>query len=147
MAPAYGFFAFIVALREAEGGASSGLAVLVLLPVLWIALHGDRNELVLAVGAVAATLLLPVAVAGEPGYPASEVRRGLVSAAVALLIGHAVQHVVQLARSRAEELRDRARELHASEEDKRLILATAGEGSSASTATARSPSPTRPPAP
>jgi PAS domain S-box-containing protein len=128
MAPAYGFFAFIAALREAEGGAASGLAVLVLLPVLWIALHGDRRELVLAVGAVAVTLLLPVALVGDPGYPVSEVRRGLVSAAVALLIGHGVQHVVQLAHARSGELRERARELHASEEDKRLILATAGEG-------------------
>jgi len=128
MTPAYGSLVVIALLRDAAGGAASGLAVLVVLPVLWIALHGSRRELLLAVAGVALTLLLPPALAGAPLYPESEWRRGVISTVVALLIGHAVQDVVRLARARAAELQRRARSLHASEEDKRLILATAGEG-------------------
>jgi signal transduction histidine kinase len=96
--------------------------------VLWVALHGTRRELVAAVAGLALTLLLPVALAGEPSYGPVEWRRGAVSAMVALLLGIGVQHVVALARSRAAELAERARALRESEEQQHLILATAGEG-------------------
>ncbi len=128
MAPAYASFLVVALLRHAEGGSRSGLAVLVLLPVLWIALHGTRRELVVAVALVALTLLVPPLILGPPDYPPIELRRGFVSTAVSLLMGVAVQQVVAVARARRDELVHRARDLHAAEEEKRLILATAGEG-------------------
>jgi signal transduction histidine kinase len=128
MVPAYALFLVVALLRHAEGGTTSGLAVLVLLPVLWVALHGNRRELGVAVAGVALTLLIPPIVAGAPAYPLLELRRGVISTAVSLLLGAAVQGVVALARARRDELLQRARDLHAAEEQKRLILATAGEG-------------------
>jgi PAS domain S-box-containing protein len=128
MLPAYACLVVVALLRDAEGGAESGLAVLVLVPVLWTSLYGTRGELLVAVAGATLTVVLPHVLIGGTAYPGVELRRGIVTAGVGLVLGVAIQRVVRLAETRAGEVRDRVRELRAAEEEKRLILATAGEG-------------------
>ena len=48
-----GSFPLIALLRDASGGAASGLAELVAIPVLWLACFGTRRDLNVAAGLVA----------------------------------------------------------------------------------------------
>jgi hypothetical protein len=128
MTPCYGFFVVVALLRDAEGGAQSGLAVLVLLPVLWTALYGSRRELL---GRRRGRRI-------HPAHPAGAGRRArLPRARVPARRGHhrlrpGARHRDPARRAarrdRAADVRERIRDLHSAEEEKRLILATAGEG-------------------
>src|SRR3954451_2994020 len=44
--PPLAYFVVIALLRDATGGSISGYASLVLLPVLWVALYGERPDLI-----------------------------------------------------------------------------------------------------
>ena len=52
-----GFFLVVALLRHGGGGAVSGFAALVLLPILWMALYGSRAELGMAIAGAAGDLL------------------------------------------------------------------------------------------
>jgi len=52
-----GTFPLVVVLRDAAGGSESGLAPLVLVPLLWLAIFGTRKDLWVAVVLVAVTIL------------------------------------------------------------------------------------------
>lgn len=83
---------------------ASGIAPLVLLPVLWIALRGTRAELVVAGVLSAAFFWAPAGFIGPPAYPAADWYRGLLCAAIALLVAPVIQRVVrQLAAANAQE--------------------------------------------
>jgi len=83
---------------------ASGIAPLVLLPVLWIALRGTRVELIIAGVLSAAFFWVPAAVFGPPAYPAADWYRGLLTAAVALVVVPVIQRVVrQLAAANAQQ--------------------------------------------
>jgi len=110
-----GYFAVVVLLRGAAGGAVSGFGPLVLLPVVWLALYGTRRELVVAVGLVAATFTLPVLLGGGSAYPVSEWRRALMWVMVAPLVGFAIQRLVHEVEARASESAERAAALARSE--------------------------------
>lgn len=88
------YFLVVTLMREAQGGSRSGLSVLVLLPVVWLALYGTRRQLVLALAACALTLALPIALVGEPAYPGSEWRRAIITTMVASIVGMTVQRLV-----------------------------------------------------
>ena len=45
LVPLIGSLVAVALLRDATGGAGGGLGVLVLLPVVWVALYGDRLQL------------------------------------------------------------------------------------------------------
>ena len=49
-------FVVVAFLREGAGGSRSGYATLVLLPILWLALYGDRLDLALAATGMILTL-------------------------------------------------------------------------------------------
>ncbi len=86
----------------------SSVTPLVVLPVLWIALHGRRPEVVTVLVAAVVVLVLPVVLAGPPQYPAGELRRAWLSVLV-IVIGAAVVHeLVRVVRRRE---RDTARAL------------------------------------
>lgn len=59
------FLAAIALLRNGAGGVS-GYGPLVLLPVIWSALRGRRDELTVAVSGAALALVLPLIVVGGP---------------------------------------------------------------------------------
>lgn len=88
------FCASVGVVREATGGASSGFASLLLLAVLWQAPYGRRSELVATVLLVVVTLVVPIVVLGEPGYPASEWRKALLLALTSTTIGGIVRQLV-----------------------------------------------------
>ena len=101
------YLGVVALLRHADGGAASGFAPLVLLPVAWAALHGSRWELACVVTGAAVALGLPIALFGAPGYPASEWRAAAVWVGVAALLGVAVQRIVsEIARQADASRRD-----------------------------------------
>lgn len=106
--PAGMFYVLAVALlRHAEGGASSGLTPLFLLPLFWASLVGARWSVAFVVSAMALALALPIVLAGAPAYPVTEWRRLAVWLAVAPVVGAAT---IQL-RRRTEQARAAADEL------------------------------------
>lgn len=99
--PPFLFFGVVGLLRDAEGGASSGYALLMFLPVLWVALHGTRAQLAGAVALAVATVVVPLLVVGSPEYPPDEWRRAFLQAGVAGAMGYVVQQLVAEVRERS----------------------------------------------
>ncbi len=93
--PPLAFFLGVVVLRHAGGGAESGVAPMVLLPVCWLALYSGRAALTVALVATGAVFFGPWLLIGGPEYPDVEFRRGLVLMLVAGLVGFAVQKLVR----------------------------------------------------
>ena len=91
-------------LRDGAGGASSGYAMLMILPIFWLALYGTRSQLAIGVAGVAVLLGMPTLLIGEPDYPDEEWRRTLIGTMVAGIVGLAVQDLVDQIRQRAEAL-------------------------------------------
>ncbi|HEX8855151.1 MAG TPA: GGDEF domain-containing protein [Thermoleophilaceae bacterium] len=107
--PPLAVFPVIALLRDADGGTTSGYGVLVILPVFWFAMYGTRRELCIAIAAMAATLIAPLLLAGNPLYPSTEWRRVLLWAVAAPLIGFTVQNLIARVRGKTEELESAAR--------------------------------------
>ncbi|MBA2624330.1 MAG: GGDEF domain-containing protein [Acidimicrobiia bacterium] len=80
--------------RHAEGGGSSSLTLLLLLPVLWQALYGERPEVVVALLATSSTLVIPVVLVGEPEYPPDQWKTVAVWLIVAPAAGWIVHKLV-----------------------------------------------------
>ncbi len=99
--PLLAAFAVVALLRDAEAGAPSGYGPLVLLPVLWLALHGSRRALVASFAAVAAVFVAPILV--EPSaYPSAEWRRALVWLIVTPIVGLTTHGLVARTRQSAD---------------------------------------------
>jgi diguanylate cyclase (GGDEF)-like protein len=103
--------ALVALLREAQGGAQSGYASLLVLPVVWVAFIGGRRSIVLVVVALAATLTLPIAIAGAPMYPSTGLRGAVLLTLVAAIVGFVTEFGVRSTRRRAAEETNRARML------------------------------------
>ena len=88
------FFAVVALLRQSGGGAISGYSPLVMLPILWIAMYGNRTQLRLGIVATAATFLIPQILVGAPLYPDSGWRGAIIWVTIALLAGTATQKLV-----------------------------------------------------
>ncbi len=101
--PAFAYFPVIALLRESEGGGASGYAPLVLLPLFWLALHGSRSDMWVALGVTVAILVLPILILGEPNYPVTEWRRAMTWVSIAPMIGLTVQRLVMETRRHAAE--------------------------------------------
>ena len=99
----------VALLREAEGGASSGLSPLFLLPVLWIALNGTRVELGVSIGIAAAMLLIPTIFEGGPRYPTEEYRRTVILVITAGFLGFTVHTLVTRVRDQVARLTEAER--------------------------------------
>lgn len=97
-------FAFVALLRHAEGGAASGFAPLVMLPVLWLAIYGTRTQFRLAIAATAVTFLGPLLVVGPPLYPPQGWREAVIWVSIGLLAGSATQTLVNRSRHRTADL-------------------------------------------
>ena len=98
-------------LRDSGGGANTGVAILSLLPVFWIALHGTRLELAIMVFGVGLFFAVPIVLFGDPAYPAAGLRTAALYMLVGGLIGSTIQQLVlevrkQAATGRREALTD-----------------------------------------
>ena len=89
----------VVALLVESYGAQSPFSALALLPVVWLALHGTRGELNVALASVAALLLLPPMLVGGP-QSAGELRAGILWLVLAVGLGYAIITLVRAQRQR-----------------------------------------------
>jgi diguanylate cyclase (GGDEF)-like protein len=88
------YLALIALLRHAGGGNGSGLGPLVILPVMWFALHGRPLELWSAVLGSAAVYWVPILLDnGGEAYPASGWRVGAALLAMSAIVGTNVQRL------------------------------------------------------
>ncbi|HEX5901318.1 MAG TPA: GGDEF domain-containing protein [Solirubrobacteraceae bacterium] len=100
LAPSFLFLAAAALLRHCVGGATAGITVITLLPVIVTALHGTRAQLAPVIAGVAAYFVLPVALVGGERYPASGLRSGALYVVVGAMIGYTVQRLVAQVRDR-----------------------------------------------
>lgn len=119
--PPLAYLLVVALLREAAGGSVSGYGTVALLPVVWVALYGTVRDLVVMLAGVALLFVLPIVALGAPGYPDSEWRRAIVSVAVAVVVGLAIQALVRQVRAAL------ARQL-SSEADLQAVIRSAAEG-------------------
>ena len=98
------YMVVVALLRDGLGGAVSAYSTLLILPVLWLAMYGNRLELAIGVIGVALLLTMPVLLLGEPEYTDEEWRRALLWVTVSGIMGLAVQDLVEQVRQRAEAL-------------------------------------------
>jgi diguanylate cyclase (GGDEF)-like protein len=106
--PAMAFLPVIMILREMEGGPGSGYAALLVLPVLWLALYSTGEAVAIAVAAVAAALVTPILIVGNPRYPASEWRWTGITVTVVAVAGYTVLRLVVRSRKLAARLAELA---------------------------------------
>jgi diguanylate cyclase (GGDEF)-like protein len=110
LVPLIGSLVAVALLRDATGGAAGGLGVLVLLPVVWVALYGDRLQLVVVGLGTALVWSYPLLVVGAPKYPAAGWRSAALYVALSWMIGASVQRLVTRRRADAAALLERDRE-------------------------------------
>jgi PAS domain S-box-containing protein len=99
----FAFLGVIALLRESTGGSaggSAGFAVLVMLPVLWLALYGAPWQLVTSLVLSALVFAAPVLIIGPPAYPASSLERLVLWPITAAVIGGSTYRLVAAERAR-----------------------------------------------
>ena len=101
----------VALLREAQGGAQSGYAALLVLPVVWVAFVGGRRSVLLVVAALGATLATPIVVVGAPSYPSTGWRGALLLTLVSGIVGLVTEHGVRATRLHGQSEAQRARML------------------------------------
>jgi PAS domain S-box-containing protein len=96
---ALGYLVVVALLRHASEGANSGFFPLLFLPIVWLAVFGTRRELIVGLVATAAAVLLPFVIYGDPKYPESALRSGLLLVMVGALTGLTIQWLLARART------------------------------------------------
>jgi diguanylate cyclase (GGDEF)-like protein len=89
-----------VALLRDASVTHAGAGPLVLLPVFWMALHGNRAQLAAVLAGVAAVFAVPLVVLG---YPETGARAGLLLLGISAVMGVTVQRLVADLRARESE--------------------------------------------
>jgi diguanylate cyclase (GGDEF)-like protein len=101
--PAFAYLVAVALLRDAAGGAATGFAALMLIPMFWVALYGTRRQLVGVLAGTAAAFYVPMVVIGSPAYPASTWRGGALFVVIGAIIGFTVQGLVARLRAVLDE--------------------------------------------
>ncbi|MCU4184541.1 PAS domain S-box protein [Acidiferrimicrobium sp. IK] len=91
---AVAFVAAVACWRQADGGAQSGLAPLVMAPALWLAAKGRRRSMWASVAAAAAALFLPILLVGAPMYPPYTLRAAGAIVSASAIAGWVVERLV-----------------------------------------------------
>jgi len=117
----------VAAIRHGAGGVGSGYAPLFLIPILWIALYGDRAQLLVAIAALVALVAAPIILVGEPAYPAQEWRRLLILVTTGATLGLIVQRLVGSVHAQMARAVARGQELAAQRDTTQAILAAASD--------------------
>ena len=106
------FLGAVGMLRASVGGANSGVAVVALITVFYVALYGEnRLQLYIVIAGVAAFYLIPIVCIGPPEYPHTQYRAALLTIAISAIIGLATRRLVEEVRHQAQEAGDRERML------------------------------------
>jgi len=104
-----GYIAVIAIIRDAQGGADSGLVAVFLLPIVWLALYGRRSHLLVGLFCLDLALLVPLLIVGPPKYPTLEWRQAAVMATVTTLIALTVYTIVSRDRGVLTDLAEQSR--------------------------------------
>jgi PAS domain S-box-containing protein len=104
-----GYIAVIALIRDAQGGSDSGLVVVYLLPIVWLALYGRRLHLLVGLFCLGLALVVPLVIVGPPKYPTLEWRQVAVLATVATLVASTVYTVVSRDRAFLSDLAQQSR--------------------------------------
>jgi diguanylate cyclase (GGDEF)-like protein len=123
--PALAFLPPIALLNHAEAETISIYAPLAILPVVWIALFASRWALGLALALVVLMYALPVFALGSDVYTSSEWKLAVLWIVTAFVLGLAVEGLVRLIRSRAEEASGRVELLEERDRLSRRLLENA----------------------
>ena len=108
LVPPLAYFVVVALLRHASEGSISGYSPLALLPVVWIALNLGRREVAIGVAAGATVLVAPLVVYPE-SYGGGDLRRAILWAAVATVVGFAVEELTRGKRRQTREANEQAR--------------------------------------
>jgi PAS domain S-box-containing protein len=104
-----GYIAVIAIIRDAQGGADSGLVVVYLLPIVWLSLYGRRLHLLAGLFCMDLALLVPLLIVGSPKYPTLEWRQVVVMATVTTLVASTVYTMVSRDRAYLSDLAQQSR--------------------------------------
>ena len=104
-----GYIAVIAIIRDAQGGSHSGLIVMYLLPIVWLALYGRRFHLLVGLFCMDLALLVPLLMVGPPKYPTLEWREVAVMATVTTLVASTVYTMVSRDRAVLGDLAQQSR--------------------------------------
>jgi hypothetical protein len=104
-----GYIAVIAIIRDAQGGADSGLVVVYLLPIVWLSLYGRRLHLLVGLFCMDLALLVPLLLIGAPDYPTIEWRQVAVMATVTTLVASTVYTMVSRDRAFLTDLAQQSR--------------------------------------
>ncbi len=104
-----GYIAVIAIIRDAQGGADSGLVVVYLLPIVWLSLYGRRLHLLVGLFCMDLALLIPLLLVGPPAYPTIEWRQVAVMATVTTLVASTVYTMVSRDRAFLTDLAQQSR--------------------------------------
>lgn len=88
-------------LRAADGGGSSGFSPLLILPVVWYALHGTKKAVLAAVAVVGAVQFGPLLFVGPPQYPVTLWRAAVLWVVISGLIGLVAHRLVAAIRAKS----------------------------------------------
>lgn len=99
----------VALLTDAQGGFSSGVAILYFLPLIWLSLYGDRSHLAVGLGAVLLALVVPILIIGRPQYPPQDWRFVVMVMTVAPLLSYTILAMVTRDRRQASGLTQHAR--------------------------------------
>jgi len=99
--PPLAFFVLVAALIDVDGGSGSSFAPLVLLPVVWLALYGTREQLLAGILGAVAVFLVPIVWLGAPRYPPDEWQNPTMWMITAALVGTVIHELVRDMRTRA----------------------------------------------
>jgi hypothetical protein len=116
------YYVVVFLLRDSSTTAAAVYTTLVLLPVIWLALYGDRGQLLIALVCLVLNLIIPILAIGAPQYPASEWRRVAVYLAIAPIVGLTIHRLVTETRVRADRQRRVEQALRESETRHRLLV-------------------------
>jgi diguanylate cyclase (GGDEF)-like protein len=90
-----GSFAGLTLVVYAAGGSDSGVGVVLLVPVVWMALYGQRRDVLAALAVELGAVLFLSAVDGATSFDAVEVRRAVTFLAVSTLIAVTASGLVE----------------------------------------------------
>jgi PAS domain S-box-containing protein len=104
-----GYIAVIAIIRDAQGGANSGLVAVYLLPIVWLSLYGRRLHLLVGLFCLDLALLIPLLILGPPKYPTLEWRQVAAMATVTTLVASTVYTMVSRDRAVLSDLGEQSR--------------------------------------
>jgi diguanylate cyclase (GGDEF)-like protein len=88
------FLVAVALLRQGGGGVSSGYSVLVLIPVIWAAIHADRTQLGVVIAGATAVFVMPLLVERPLRGPDAEWRVAVLVPLIAAGTGLTVHHLL-----------------------------------------------------